>query len=114
MNNANLATIKKALLARKAQIEQELERLSKEKVSDDQVQDPGDQALISTMEDINISLHHNELGEYSMILKALAMIEKGTYGMCTECGQPIAERRLQLYPNATRCLACQEVLEERG
>lgn len=112
--NTNLVQIKKALLERKAKIEQELERLSKEKIGDDQVQDPGDQAMISTMEDISISLQNNELGEYDMILKALGMIEQGTYGICVECDQPIAEKRLQLYPNATRCLVCQEALEERG
>ena len=109
----NLVEIKKKLLARKQDLEEELIRLSQEKVSDDQVQDPGDQISASTMEDLTISLQNNERDEYSMILKALDMIDKGTYGTCTECNQPISEKRLQLYPNATRCLACQELFEER-
>jgi DnaK suppressor protein len=110
---SNILHIKKELLVRKAQIEQELDRLSREKVSDDQVQDPGDQAMTSTMEEINISLQNNERNEYDMILKALDMLEKGTYGVCSDCGSPIAEKRLLMYPNATRCLTCQEALEER-
>jgi DnaK suppressor protein len=110
---SNVGNIKKELLARKFEIEKELERLSREKVTDDQVQDPGDQAMASTMEEINISLQNNERNEYDMILKALDMIDKGMYGKCLECSNPIAEKRLLMYPNATRCLTCQEALEDR-
>ncbi len=39
------------------------------------------------------------------------MIESGTYGVCAECGQPISEKRLSVYPNTTRCLPCQEAYE---
>lgn len=110
MNNA---TIKEKLLERKVQLEEELRRLVQEKVSDDQVQDPGDQALTSVLEELNISLQHNEWTEYNMVLKALDMINEGTYGICSECGNPIAEKRLLMYPNATRCIGCQEAFEER-
>ncbi len=41
------------------------------------------------------------------------MIVDGTYGICIDCCQPISEKRLKSYPNATRCLSCQEVVEER-
>jgi DnaK suppressor protein len=109
----NNASIKEKLLERKVQLEEELRRLVQEKVSDDQVQDPGDQALASVLEELNISLQHNEWAEYNMVLKALEMIAEGTYGICSECGNPIAEKRLLMYPNATRCIACQEAFEER-
>lgn len=110
----DLGSIKKKLLDRKMQLEEALTRLSREKVTDDQVQDPGDQAMTSTLEELNISFHNNERNEYNVILKALEMIDQGTYGICSDCEQPVAERRLQMYPNATRCLACQEALEEKG
>jgi DnaK suppressor protein len=110
---ADINQVKKELLARKSQLEQELAQLARLKVSDDQVPDAADQALISTLEEINISLQNNERAEYEMIIKALRMIDEGTYGICSECGQPISEKRLKLYPNATRCLVCQEAFEER-
>jgi DnaK suppressor protein len=110
---SNVTQIKNKLLVRKQELEDELSRLSREKFSDEQMPDPADQASVSTMEDLNISLQNNERGEYEMILKALAMIEQGTYGICSECGNSISEKRLLLYPNATRCLACQEAIEER-
>lgn len=109
---SNLETVKSMLLNRKQELEEAMALLYKEKVTDDQVQDTGDQALSSSLEEIKISLHNAELDEYQMILKAIEMIDAGTYGVCTECSNPISERRLMLFPNATRCLACQEALEE--
>ncbi len=108
----NIEEIKQRLLKRKEELEEAMALLYKEKVSDDQVQDTGDQALSSSLEEIKISLHNNELDEYQMIMKALDMIDHGTYGVCSECGNAISERRLALFPNATRCLACQEAMEE--
>lgn len=109
---SNVESIKQQLLERKQQLEEAMSLLYKEKVSDDQVQDTGDQALSSSLEEIKISLHNNELDEYQMIMKAIDMIDQGTYGVCIECGNVISERRLSLFPNATRCLACQEAMEE--
>ena len=88
---SNLEAIKKLLLDRKIILEQELTRLSQEKFSDDQVQDPGDQALSSTMESLKVSLQDTERGEYNRINQALEKIEDGTYGICSDCGQPISE-----------------------
>lgn len=108
---SNWENIKKNLLERKIELESNLQLLYKDKSNDDQVQDPGDQALSSSIEEIKISQHNNERLEYSRILKALEMLENGTYGICTDCGEAIMERRLMLYPNATRCIACQEAQE---
>ncbi len=83
-----------------------------EKFSDDQVQDPGDQALTSTMESLRSSIQDTRIDEFNRIVKALKMIEDGVYGICVDCELPISERRLKLYPDATRCLACQEAFEE--
>lgn len=109
---SNVQVVKERLLVRKQQLEEAMALLYKEKVSDDQVQDTGDQALSSSLEEIKISLHNNELDEYQMVMKAIDMIDQGTYGVCIDCGNAISERRLALFPNATRCLACQEAMEE--
>lgn len=105
--------MKQRLLDRKEELEELLKGLTTEKAGDVGVQDPGDQAAAATSEDIMISLQANEYEEYRMIVKALRAIEEGTYGVCVDCGNPIAEKRLLLYPNATRCITCQEAIEER-
>ena len=109
-----LKKIKKELLVRKQKLEEQLTNLSTEQVSDGQVQDAGDQALSSVMESLRASLQDAEIGEYKMIIKAIDMIDKGTYGICEDCGKIISEKRLSLIPNAVRCLICQEAFEETG
>ncbi len=108
----NVKEIKAKLLQRKLELEQALPNIYKEKVSDDQVQDSADQALTSSLESVKVALHDNELDEYQMVLRALKMINNGTYGICSECDAPISARRLLMFPNATRCLVCQEAFEE--
>ena len=41
-----------------------------------------------------------------MIRAALARIEEGEFGSCTECGEPIAPARLALDPAVPTCIAC--------
>lgn len=100
------------LLQRKIDLEQELIQLSQQKFSDGQVEDPGDQALSSTMESLKVSLQDTERQELGRIVQALQKLDDGTYGICMDCGQPISERRLTSYPNAARCISCQEAFEE--
>lgn len=107
-----LSHIKKELQTRKIELEQDLVQSYSEKFSDDQVQDPGDQALTSTMESLRSSLQDTRIDEFNRIVKALKMIEDGVYGICVDCELPISEKRLKLYPDATRCLSCQEAFEE--
>jgi DnaK suppressor protein len=107
-----IGKIKQELLARKQELEEILIRLYKEKFSDGQVQDFGDQAISSTMESLQASLQDSRLEEYHRVIGALAMIDDGTYGVCVDCHGPISEKRLKSYPNATRCIVCQEAYEE--
>ncbi len=92
-------------------MEEELDRLSKEPVSDNQSQDDGDQAVSSTLETLRNSIQNTEYEEFVMIEAALRSIEDGRYGICQDCDQEISEKRLKYYPNAQRCLACQEAVE---
>jgi DnaK suppressor protein len=44
---------------------------------------------------------------------ALRAIDDGLYGICVECDEPIAPKRLQTIPWASHCIRCQEALENR-
>jgi RNA polymerase-binding transcription factor DksA len=44
---------------------------------------------------------------------ALARIEDGTYGRCIDCGKQIPEGRLEIKPEAARCLEDQAKFEAR-
>jgi DnaK suppressor protein len=110
----DLSAIESQLLARKQELESELQRLYQEKSDDGQVQDPGDQAMSAIFESLKNSLQNNELEEYRMINQALEQIKKGAYGICVECSELISSKRLESYPNAARCVVCQEAFEEKN
>jgi DnaK suppressor protein len=46
--------------------------------------------------------------------QALERLRQGTYGICEVCGQAIGEKRLEVRPTATLCLACQSTRESVG
>ena len=113
LSEKELTQIRQSLEQRKVELEQEMTGLYQEKFSDDQVQDAADQALSSTMESLKASIHDAKNIEYKRLLEAIDMLDKGTYGVCVDCGKPISDKRLMYYPNATRCLVCQEQFEEQ-
>ena len=42
------------------------------------------------------------------IEEALWRMEKGTYGICRDCGEPIAAARLNAIPWTRVCITCKE------
>jgi len=45
--------------------------------------------------------------DLKLIDGALSDYDAGRYGVCTECEEPIAAKRLKALPFATRCVECQ-------
>ncbi len=55
--------------------------------------------------------------EYEMLSAlryALEKIERGTYGLCEACGQPIPKGRLKIMPAATLCVKCEELKQKES
>jgi DnaK suppressor protein len=46
--------------------------------------------------------------------RALESAEKGTYGICENCGERIDPARLEILPQATLCLKCQREYERKN
>jgi len=42
------------------------------------------------------------------VSEALERIDDGSYGLCLQCGQPIAAKRLAALPWVTFCITCEE------
>src|SRR5215467_14798872 len=45
------------------------------------------------------------------LAEALERLRGGEYGLCEECGEPIAPARLRAMPEVERCVRCQDRLE---
>lgn len=75
------------------------------------VGDLEDQSLADLLVDVNLAEVTRDVQEIRAVERALKRIVLGTYGTCVSCGQPIERERLEAYPTANRCAACQRAYE---
>ncbi|HEX8721299.1 MAG TPA: TraR/DksA family transcriptional regulator [Pyrinomonadaceae bacterium] len=76
-------------------------------------QDPADMAANAYTKELLISMSANDRKLLQLIDEALGRVEAGEYGECVNCGEPVAEKRLDAVPWTRYCLKCQD-LQERG
>ncbi len=108
-----LERMEHALQEKKSELLVAMESLNQKKSEKQEVGDVGDEALASAMEKIQNSVLNVELDEVNQIDAALNGIIHGEYGFCQECGDEISTQRLEHYPYASRCIACQEIHEKQ-
>src|SRR6478672_2210282 len=70
--------------------------------------DLADQASGNNEVHIQLKLKQTDAKILQAIEEALGRIEKGTYGVCRDCGEPIAEPRLNAIPWTRVCIVCKE------
>lgn len=74
-------------------------------------QHPADTASEITDGDNQNALLEHSAEQREQIVAALARLDDGTYGTCVDCGKPIPEARLEVRPEAARCVEDQEKYE---
>lgn len=67
----------------------------------------GDEPVADLEASIELSGVERDAEELNAVLEALARIEGGRYGLCADCGAPIAQERLLAQPQAARCIRCE-------
>lgn len=65
-------------------------------------------------QEFTLGLIENESDTLAQVDGALARLNKGAFGLCEECGGPIAKARLQALPFASLCIDCARRREEGG
>lgn len=70
-----------------------------------------DDAAAETQRQADVTHLARSATALSDIEAALARIDKGEYGLCIDCEEPIDLRRLQAHPAALRCARCQQAVE---
>ena len=70
--------------------------------------DMADQASGNNEVHIQLKLKQTDAKILQAIEEALRRIEKGTYGMCRDCGEAIAPARLNAIPWTRVCITCKE------
>jgi RNA polymerase-binding transcription factor DksA len=77
----------------------------------DSVRDLEDESFADLMVDVSLAEIDRDLEELRAIEQATLRFGDGTYGVCEACDRPIEFRRLEVAPQATRCLDCQTLYE---
>ncbi|HET7711281.1 MAG TPA: TraR/DksA family transcriptional regulator [Thermoanaerobaculia bacterium] len=80
---------------------------------DDGIQDLADKAASAYSKELNFSLSDGERNLLMLIEESFNRMKAGSYGVCTNCGATIGEKRLQAVPWTPFCIDCQE-LQEKG
>jgi len=70
--------------------------------------DMADQASGNNEVHIQLKLKQTDAKILQAIEEALYRIDKGTYGVCRDCGEMIAEARLNAIPWTRVCISCKE------
>ena len=70
--------------------------------------DLADQATGTSEVHIQLKVKQTDAKILQAIEEALWRMEQGTYGICRDCGEPIAAARLQAIPWTRVCISCKE------
>lgn len=76
-----------------------------------EVTDRKDEAMQQSTMDLDGMQEQRELDEVVEVEAALQRLDNGTYGDCSDCGEPILLQRLKLQPAAQRCAPCQTAFQ---
>jgi DnaK suppressor protein len=79
------------------------------------VPDEDEQALTEMLQILASSQNRKQSEELGLIDRALRKLSEspGDYGLCEECDEEIAPRRLELMPYVTLCTECQAARDPR-
>jgi RNA polymerase-binding protein DksA len=70
-----------------------------------------DSATETYLRELDEGLEENADHLLDEIAAALVRIEEGSFGLCSVCGRPISEERLEAVPYATLCIDDKRALE---
>lgn len=70
--------------------------------------DLADQASGNNEVHIQLKLKQTDAKILQAIEEALVRMEKGTFGICRDCGEPISRARLEAIPWTRVCITCKQ------
>ncbi|MGS0755724.1 TraR/DksA family transcriptional regulator [Roseateles sp. GG27B] len=119
LNAARLAQLETALMQRRQALEQamhdqlgELGRI--EHAREQLLQEADGESAHDADREVDLARSDSDLDALRHVNEALQRLSRGEYGLCQDCAQAIPFERLQLSPEVTRCIACQQALEKKS
>jgi DnaK suppressor protein len=78
----------------------------------EEIPDPNDRGTVESERNWALRLGDRDRRLAAKIEAALERLERGTFGTCESCGQPIAAARLKARPVTTLCIDCKTEAEK--
>lgn len=117
IDERTLASLRKALEAKRAEIEANLASMAHEEraIGIEQESEPGffgeDGSSLAEAERLNV-VSEDLSYVLQQVNSALQRMDEGTYGQCLRCGKSIPVERLKALPYAEYDVACQSAIEQ--
>ena len=105
---ANTDTIRDSLIEKRAELLARLNKITRDVRHEDEPVEADFAELAVQRENDQVidALGEATRQKLTQINRALASIESGDYGCCSECGREIRTERLEVLPYSTKCLQC--------
>ncbi len=100
------ASLREQLTAERERVQGQLSQLGHDHARESFDENFADSGQVAAEQGEARALANSLRDNLAEIERALARLDAGTYGICENCGQPIAEARLEAMPTARRCITC--------
>lgn len=113
MDKKHIEYFKELLLKRRQELLGHAENTVTDMTTDskENFPDPTDRASVESDRNFTLRLRDRERKLIVKINEALERIEDGTFGICDDCGEDIAIKRLEARPVTTQCIECKTKAE---
>jgi RNA polymerase-binding protein DksA len=104
--DTELESLRDLLITKRDELAGRIEQRRQEIVADQEPDDEVGLAMRNSSAGMAIANIEREVRMLSEIELALRLMDKGEYGICTVCEQPIPNLRLRAIPWTRRCIIC--------
>ena len=112
LSDEQIKTLKDKLLSEKERILNKREQKEQYCMDKSELLDPLDEACINAQTSQEIRFRNRENFFLKKINKSLTKIDKGEYGLCSDCDVEIGFERLMARTTAELCIGCKEESEQ--
>jgi len=117
LQSKQVESLQAAMRARQTQLREEIRQALIKSDSEhylqiaDSVRELEDESFADLIVDVGLAEIDRDLDELRAIDAALLRVADGSYGVCEACDRPIDVKRLNVTPQALRCIDCQTIFE---
>lgn len=105
MNENEYEAVRHSLIDMLEELDDKLAKITQD-VKEPLDRDFEEQATQAENDEVLDSLGNAARTEIALVKQAISRIDKGQYGLCQVCGEPISKERLKVIPYSTMCIKC--------